>query len=111
LPQPIATRERHAGGTLTEACGLSARTTSPAFDQYGHVPVPTSTVCGMNAGGTSKTPRTTRFGRKSKTPDGVTIERQFTVGTASVNARAELAPAIRHTAMAPTTRTLIYTSG
>ena len=61
FPQVIAARVRQARGTLTVTSGAPARTTSPAFRQYGHCRFPDETICWRNAGGTETTPSTTRY--------------------------------------------------
>ena len=61
LPHVIAARVRHARGTLTVTGDRLARTTRPAFSQYGHRPPEMRTTCGMYAGGTEITPSTCRY--------------------------------------------------
>jgi hypothetical protein len=61
LPHVMAARVRHARGTLTVTADGPARTTRPAFSQYGHRPPGVRTTCGMYAGGTEITPRTRRY--------------------------------------------------
>jgi hypothetical protein len=61
LPHVIAARVRHACGTLTVTGDRPARTTKPAFSQYGHRPPVMRTTCGMYASGTEITPRTRRY--------------------------------------------------
>jgi hypothetical protein len=60
VPHVIAARLRHAWGTLTARGSLPARTTSPAFRQYGQGWPGVRTTCGMNADGTAIPPRTRR---------------------------------------------------
>jgi hypothetical protein len=61
LPHVIAARVRHAWGTLTVTDDRPARTTKPAFSQYGHCSPEMGTTCGMYARGTEITPRTRRY--------------------------------------------------
>jgi hypothetical protein len=61
LPHVIAARVRHACGTLTVTADRPARTTKPAFSQYGHRPPVMRTTCGVYARGTEITPSTRRY--------------------------------------------------
>jgi hypothetical protein len=61
LPHVIAARVRHAFATLTVTGDRLARTTRPAFSQYGHRSPGVRTTCGVYARGTEITPRTRRY--------------------------------------------------